>query len=69
MTDIDHLIAQAFSKASGASVVVVRYPDDEVIEVDADGKTYRMEIGSDDDEYVFLAADGSVVRFDPPEEL
>lgn len=38
----------------------------EVICVEADGVTYKMVVGSDDDQFSFQSADGEVVAFHFP---
>jgi hypothetical protein len=40
----------------------VTFTDDEMIVVSVDNKLWTMEVGSDDDEFVFTR-DGDVVRF------
>jgi hypothetical protein len=65
MNDIEQIIARDFANVTGANNVSVTV-EDETITVLADGDTWRMEIGSDDDEFVFHCADRTVhVPFSP----
>ena len=69
MTRFERILVREFTKASGASVVIADASDGEVIRVEADGRTYVMEVGSDDDEFVFTADDATSVRFPFPADL
>ena len=42
--------------------------DGEVIRIEADGRTYVMEVGSDDDEFVVVTRTGKCVRFPFPDD-
>lgn len=50
--DRDHLIGHALNLFPG-SAVSVTYTEDEIIHLDVDGVRFTLEIGSDDDAYVF----------------
>ena len=69
VSGFERILAREFRKASGAKRVKVDASEDEVIRIVADGRTYVMEVGSDDDEFVFAAADGTCVRFPFPDDL
>lgn len=55
------ILKRDFEAASGMKVSRVGWPeDDESILVHANGKTYRMDIGSDDDDFIFAHGDHEV---------
>lgn len=56
--DYDHLMRHARSRFSGASVTIT-HTEDERIHIDVDGDRYTFDIGSDDDEYLFVGQLGS----------
>jgi hypothetical protein len=61
MYEIEQIIARDFANVSGAKNVLVTYDvEDETITVVAYGETWLMQIGSDDDEFVFHCGDRTV---------
>ncbi|MXP09633.1 hypothetical protein [Pseudoblastomonas halimionae] len=56
--DYDHLMRHARARFPGASITIT-HTEDERIHIDADGARYTFDIGSDDDEYLFVGRLGS----------
>jgi len=62
------IIQREFEAASGEAVLEVRFTEDEQIVVETDTDTYTMEIGSDDDGFVFVSGEPGrgTIRFPFP---
>ncbi|MGP1354635.1 MAG: hypothetical protein ACTS1Z_15075 [Parasphingopyxis sp.] len=56
--DYDHLMRHARTRFPNASVTI-SYTDDERIYIDVDADRYAFDIGSDDDEYLFVGRAGT----------
>lgn len=56
--DYDHLVRHARARFPGASITIT-HTEHERIHIDADGDRYTFDIGSDDDEYVFVGQLGT----------
>ncbi len=70
MDMMQSIIKREFEKASGRFVRTVTFTQGEEIIVTTADVTYTMEIGSDDDEFVFTGErpDDPVVRFAYPDD-
>lgn len=59
----EEIVAREFLQKTGAKHVTATYDSDsEIWTIVADGVTYTMEVGSDDDCFVFVASDGRHVE-------
>jgi hypothetical protein len=58
---MDYIFAQ-FSQYFPNARISITFTDDETIIVSVDGDLWIMQIGSDDDAFVFMR-DGDVIRF------
>ena len=56
--DYDHLMRYARARFPGASITIT-HTEDEHIHIDVDEDRYTFDIGSDDDEYLFVGQLGS----------
>lgn len=56
--DYEHLLRYARARFPEASITIT-HTEDERIHIDVDGDRYTFDIGSDDDEYLFVGQFGS----------
>lgn len=56
--DYDHLMRHACARFPG-ELITITHTEDERIHIDVDGDRYTFDIGSDDDEYLFVGRAGT----------
>jgi hypothetical protein len=74
MTSFSPVIAREFKAHASFPIigeVIVTFPEEEVIRIDVDGRTFMMTCGSDDDRFYFCCTNATAapVEFEYPSDI